>query len=274
MSAWCGRDRQDHPLLSLPVVLRTAGVLALGGAAVMAIAAAGRPDLEVPPQAALVAEHGLGAQTAVSKASARLIPAAEPAQAAGDLPPVSAEPGLSQPAAGSAGGAGPAPDVASAAPSALLAAAAKRASELTGADDRTSPPAGTVQADEPAPAAKAARFGQASAPADVIFARAYAPAEIPSGEAAGIPPSAPAEIPSGEEAEMPSGEPVEMTALQAAPPVPQARPEAPPAPREAARTRKSTRVARAAWPADPPPKCGRKRARWRYVKDVPTWFCR
>jgi hypothetical protein len=237
------------------VLLRATGALALTGAAVMVINGAGRLDAEAPPQAALLVAKRHHDAEAASKDPARLISPAQPSQAAGDLLLPSAELGLWQPAAvvaTTAIGAEPGPEAAKAAPAvdpALLAAAAKRASELSDAiGGRTSTPAETVQADEPVSVAAALRVGEASRPADVTLVRAYAPAEAPHSVAA------------------------EMTALLVAPSIPQARPDAPPARRQAAR--KSTRVARAGWPSDPPPKCGKKRARWRYVKDVPTWFCR
>jgi hypothetical protein len=64
----------------------------------------------------------------------------------------------------------------------------------------------------------------------------------------------------------------EIAGLQFAPRVPQVRPDPPPATNKANRGRKT---ALARWPADPPPKCGSsKRAKWRYVNRVPTWYCR
>ena len=58
----------------------------------------------------------------------------------------------------------------------------------------------------------------------------------------------------------------ETASLQFVPRIPKARPEPPAQPRKTAR--------KAGWPADDPPNCGKKRARWRYVNDVPTWYCR
>jgi hypothetical protein len=58
----------------------------------------------------------------------------------------------------------------------------------------------------------------------------------------------------------------EIAALQFVPRIPVARPDPPPRPRKTGR--------KASWPADDPPNCGKKRARWRYVNDVPTWYCR
>jgi hypothetical protein len=239
MKAWKGRGRQDHPLVWSPVLLRTTGVLALAGVAVMVINSAGRQNAEAPPQVAvLAAKRDQGAEVAASADSTHLISPRGPSRAAGDFLPPSLELRLQQPAA-----AVPSVDPA------LLAAAAKRASELTGAiSGRTSTPAETVQADESMSVAEASQVGEASPPADLTSERAYAWTEAPFGEER------------------------ESTTLVAAPPIPQARPEAPPARRQAAR--RSTRVARAGWPSDPPPQCGKKRARWRYVKDVPTWYCR
>jgi hypothetical protein len=59
----------------------------------------------------------------------------------------------------------------------------------------------------------------------------------------------------------------EIAALQFVPRIPQARPDPP------ARPRKTT-TRKAGWPDADPPNCGKKRARWRYVNDVPTWYCR
>jgi len=63
----------------------------------------------------------------------------------------------------------------------------------------------------------------------------------------------------------------ELAGLQFAPRIPQARPEPPKAKPVRTATRKGARATR---PADPPPNCGKKRARWRYVKSVPTWYCK
>jgi hypothetical protein len=64
----------------------------------------------------------------------------------------------------------------------------------------------------------------------------------------------------------------EIAGLQFAPRIPQVRPDPPPVTKKASRSRKT---ALAKWPADPPPKCGaNKRAKWRYVDRVPTWYCR
>jgi hypothetical protein len=64
----------------------------------------------------------------------------------------------------------------------------------------------------------------------------------------------------------------EIAGLEFAPRIPQVRPDPPPVTKKASRSRK---VALAKWPADPPPKCGSsKRAKWRYVNRVPTWYCR
>lgn len=60
----------------------------------------------------------------------------------------------------------------------------------------------------------------------------------------------------------------EMAALQFVPRIPLPRPDPPPA------TARRTTAKRANWPADPPPNCGTKRAKWRYVSKVPTWYCR
>ena len=61
----------------------------------------------------------------------------------------------------------------------------------------------------------------------------------------------------------------EAAGLEFAPRIPKARPDPPPPPRKSAR-----RTARANWPSGPPPDCGKKYARWRYVNKVPTWYCR
>jgi hypothetical protein len=61
----------------------------------------------------------------------------------------------------------------------------------------------------------------------------------------------------------------QLAGLQFAPRIPQARPEPPARPRKAVASGK-----RASWPADKPPNCGSKRAKWRYVNDVPTWYCK
>jgi hypothetical protein len=61
----------------------------------------------------------------------------------------------------------------------------------------------------------------------------------------------------------------QLAGLQFAPRIPQARPEPPARPRKAV-----ARGKRASWPADKPPNCGSKRAKWRYVNDVPTWYCK
>ena len=63
----------------------------------------------------------------------------------------------------------------------------------------------------------------------------------------------------------------EIAGLQFAPRIPQVRPDPPPVTKKASRSRKT---ALAKWPSDPPPKCGDKRAKWRYVNRVPTWYCR
>jgi hypothetical protein len=63
----------------------------------------------------------------------------------------------------------------------------------------------------------------------------------------------------------------EIAGLEFAPRVPQIRPDPPPVTHKASRSQKT---ALAKWPADPPPKCGDKRAKWRYVNRVPTWYCR
>jgi hypothetical protein len=64
----------------------------------------------------------------------------------------------------------------------------------------------------------------------------------------------------------------EIAGLQFAPRTPQVRPDPPPVIKKASRSRKT---ALAKWPSDPPPKCGSdKRAKWRYVNRVPTWYCR
>ena len=64
----------------------------------------------------------------------------------------------------------------------------------------------------------------------------------------------------------------EIAGLQFAPRIPQVRPDPPPVSKKASGNRKT---ALARWPADPPPKCGSdKRAKWRYVNRVPTWYCR
>jgi hypothetical protein len=52
--------------------------------------------------------------------------------------------------------------------------------------------------------------------------------------------------------------------------LPQARPEPPPKPIRKTVAKKR----RGDWPSDPPPNCGSKRAKWRYVDKVPTWYCR
>jgi hypothetical protein len=65
----------------------------------------------------------------------------------------------------------------------------------------------------------------------------------------------------------------EIGGLEYAPRIPQVRPEPPPVTKKANRTNR-TKTALAKWPADPPPKCGSKRAKWRYVNRVPTWYCR
>src|SRR5688500_8541408 len=121
MKAWRRHGRQDHLPVRSPVLLRAISALALTGAAVMVINAAGRLDAEAPPQAALlVAPNTQSAEVAASKDSARLISPAEPSQAAGDLLPPSAELGLRQPAAAGAAtaiSAEPGPHAAPAAPS-------------------------------------------------------------------------------------------------------------------------------------------------------------
>ena len=58
----------------------------------------------------------------------------------------------------------------------------------------------------------------------------------------------------------------EIAALQFVPRIPKARPDPPPQPRKTAR--------KAKWPAGSPPNCGKKHAYWRYVSNVPTWYCR
>jgi hypothetical protein len=61
----------------------------------------------------------------------------------------------------------------------------------------------------------------------------------------------------------------EIAALQFVPRIPLARPDPPERPR-----RKASSKGRAGWPAGSPPNCGKKRAKWRYVSNVPTWYCR
>jgi hypothetical protein len=64
----------------------------------------------------------------------------------------------------------------------------------------------------------------------------------------------------------------EEAGLQFVARLPLARPdyEPPPPPR-----RKNVTKSGASRPADAPPKCGgKKRAKWRYVNKVPTWYCK
>src|SRR5688572_23421435 len=58
----------------------------------------------------------------------------------------------------------------------------------------------------------------------------------------------------------------EIAALQFVPRIPKARPDPPPQLRKTAR--------KAKWPAGSPPNCGKKHAYWRYVSNVPTWYCK
>jgi hypothetical protein len=65
----------------------------------------------------------------------------------------------------------------------------------------------------------------------------------------------------------------EEAGLQFVARLPMARPDYEP-PKPKARQKSVTRVG-AKRPADPPPKCGsKKRAKWRYVNKIPTWYCR
>jgi hypothetical protein len=62
----------------------------------------------------------------------------------------------------------------------------------------------------------------------------------------------------------------EIAGLEFAPGIPHARPEPP-----AITQNPTQKTTLAKWPADPPPKCGsRERAKWHYVNQVPTWYCR
>ena len=60
----------------------------------------------------------------------------------------------------------------------------------------------------------------------------------------------------------------EIAGLQFAPRLPEARPKPPPTPAKvSSRSRRGGKLG-------PPPECGRKYPRWRYVNKVPTWYCK
>ncbi len=62
----------------------------------------------------------------------------------------------------------------------------------------------------------------------------------------------------------------QATMVMGLPRLPSARPTPP------AKTTKASSTARRSGkgPSDPPPKCGSKHAKWRYVKGTPTWYCK
>ena len=123
----------------------------------------------------------------------------------------------------------------------------------------------------PEPPRKAALWPEAASqcPRDWLAAEGSDDATGPSpecttaapviGEAVSAPPAAPALH------EAVAERATQIAGLQFAPRLPQARPKSPPT-KAKARSRRGR--------LGPPPNCGRKYARWRYVNKVPTWYCK
>jgi hypothetical protein len=257
----------------LPLLLRSAGVLAF--VAVMAGVVSNSALLDVPepeplPEAALVAQPDSTGAAMLGEIAPRIESAsAEPPDPAA-VEMEAMEPFPDAPPAGAAASLDPTADpgpVVEPTPVALPAPAAPAsdspeimplARELVAPLDPGNQPAPKAVADPPAPAE--------DCPRDWLTTGREPGAPCPD-----------ATSPLVETAALPDGAlspediagtvPPELMDADAAR-IPKARPEPP-----RIRVKKTARV-RASWPADDPPKCGKKRAKWRYVNDVPTWYCK
>ncbi len=181
------------------------------------------------------------------------VPAAEPAAAKQTLPPAqraAAEQAVPQPAPRPAPVAAPQPQQLALAP---LPAAERFAVETP------EPPKKTALTADPA----------AACPRDWVAVEATAEAPAHCAQAAPLVPEITGALPADPALQEAVVErTVELAGLQFAPRLPQARPDAPSKPIKAkARARGKGRLG-------PPPNCGRKYARWRYVNKVPTWYCK
>ncbi|HWT29613.1 MAG TPA: hypothetical protein VN240_01150 [Propylenella sp.] len=242
-----------------PILLRSAVVVGIGAAMAAALAnGAFMPELQTRPieeAAVLIVEDEPVVQNEPAEAPAATGPATGPNEA--NAAPLPAAPAMVT--------APPAPPPPAASASTSSGVAGEPA--LANAPRLAAPPATAAPG---VPANPSGGTGESAAePATV---GSLPPTECLSGSAAGtacpqtaalVPePGDPAPQPGGDEAG--SEQNPELAAV--VPRIPKARPEPPPQPRRTAR--------KANWPADDPPNCGSKRARWRYVNDVPTWYCR
>jgi hypothetical protein len=230
-----------------PILLRSAGLV---GLAVAVIAVVSEQSFVSEPQAR--------PQAQVMAAMSAPEPA-EPTAAAPAQPTAAAKPAV-QPAAAEQAVPQPAPSPAPvAAPQAQQVALAPLPAAERFAVETPEPPKATALTADPA----------AACPRDWVAVDATADAPAHCAQAAPLVPEITGALPADPALQEAVVErTVELAGLQFAPRVPQARPDAPSKPIKAkARARGKGRLG-------PPPNCGKKYARWRYVNKVPTWYCK
>ena len=243
-----------------PILLRSAGLVGLAVAVIAVVSEQSfvsepqaRPQAQVmatmsPPEPSpgpvpVAAEPTAAVPTAQPAAAAKqAVPTAQPAAAAKQA--------VTQPAPG------PAPV---AVPQAQQLALAPLPAAERFAVETPEPPKRTALTADPA----------AACPRDWVAVEATAEAPAHCAEAAPLVPEITGALPADPALQEAVVErTVELAGLQFAPRLPQARPDAPSKPIKAkARARGKGRLG-------PPPNCGRKYARWRYVNKVPTWYCK
>jgi hypothetical protein len=241
-----------------PILLRSAGLVGLAVAVIAVVSEQSfvsepqaRPQAQV--MATMSAPEPSPEPAPVAAEPPAAVPAAEPAAAKQTLPPAqraAAEQAVPQPAPRPAPVAAPQPQQLALAP---LPAAERFAVETP------EPPKKTALTADPA----------AACPRDWVAVEATAEAPAHCAQAAPLVPEITGALPADPALQEAVVErTVELAGLQFAPRLPQARPDAPSKPIKAkARARGKGRLG-------PPPNCGRKYARWRYVNKVPTWYCK
>jgi hypothetical protein len=241
-----------------PILLRSAGLVGLAVAVIAVVSEQSfvsepqaRPQTQV--MATMSAPESSPEPGPVAAEPTAAVPAAQPAAAAKQAvpaaqPAAAAEQAVPQPAPG------PAPvEVPLEVALAPLPAAERFAVETP------EPPKKTALTADPA----------AACPRDWVAVEATAEAPAHCAQAAPLVPEITGALPADPALQEAVVErTVELAGLQFAPRLPQARPDAPSKPIKAkARARGKGRLG-------PPPNCGKKYARWRYVNKVPTWYCK